>query len=140
MQYEVSAEIIVYPDYTMPIMRTEVYIDDDTRVYCYQKGHITRFKEGRFRPLSPDRFLKDLQRLIDRITKKYLYEVKNVGNDIRFCFVGEDWAMCSDGIDYLESNGFLKDDKYTGKKVSRKDLRFAFVNCAWIRTLLKRYK
>jgi hypothetical protein len=141
MQYEVTAEIIIFPWSSMPIVKTEVLIDYDAEVYCYQNEHITRFKEGRFRELSSDRFLKDLQRLIDRVTKSCHYEVKNAAyGDYGVCFIDGDYGVCDSGVKYFKNNGFLKDDKYTGKKVSRSDLKFAFVNCAWIRILLKRYK
>lgn len=139
MTYEVSAEIIINPYDTMGRTSTSEVVEDGIKLYCYEKGVITSFKNGRFRELSTEKFLKDLQRIIDRITNEHKHYVEYT-DGMGFIIVDGHCSVYPECVTYLKHNGFLKDGEYTGKKVSRTDLKFAFVNCAWIRSLLKRYK
>jgi hypothetical protein len=131
--YQVYADVIIHRggkcvDYC--------YVDKNATVYCRKGNTISRFRNGRFRIIKGVQFLNDMKRLMkahegtaQRREDCYFTIFDTTG--VALC--------CREGEEYLLRRGLITQDlKRTSKKLSDKDVRFAFDNSVWIQHKLSR--
>jgi len=135
MQYEVSADYAIVPDTTGWFTTDYSFIaEKDKTIWCLKGDCVSRFRNGRFRVITGQKFIRTLQKALESYDASTL-KINSLGNVVRK--EDQELLACSEGFYELISLGFVDKNtlEYTGKRVTEEYLELAFRRWAWIQYL-----
>lgn len=131
MLYTVEADHIIYPDddtYGCKVYR-HVASRDET-VWCMKDERVSRFRNGRYYPMTGTKFIQTLQKALEQ------YDESGLKSGLNGDVIDGDGNLfaCRAGFFELVDSGFVdqKTLKYTGKRVTMDDIDLAFRRWSWV--------